>query len=356
VIEFPGLGIPQIPLKREAVVNLFGIENFNIYWYGIIIAFGFALAVLLAIKRSKRFDIEPDVILDGVLFAAPAAIIGARLYYVIFSWDLYKDNPIDIINIRKGGLAIYGGIIAAILVAWIYLRAKKIPPLKVIDFIVPYIALGQAIGRWGNFFNQEAFGYKTTVPWRMNGDIINQYLTGIDPAVDLKTWGVHPTFLYESILNFAIFFFLAWFIKKKKKDGEVLCLYMTFYGIGRFFIEGLRTDSLMLWLSGIRVSQFLAALFAIIFGIGFILLRRSGRALIEEVEPEGESAYSNILASLKSEEEAAAGGEESETDVVAGHGEDYVVVHGEENGTGNAQENDAGHGKESGTETGEIGG
>ncbi|NTV90214.1 MAG: prolipoprotein diacylglyceryl transferase, partial [Clostridiales bacterium] len=211
MVEFPGLGGIQLSISREAIRNLFGIEGFSIYWYGIIIALGFLLAVLLAMKNSKRFGLEPDNILDMIIFAAPMAIIGARLYYVIFSWDLFRDNPIDILNTRKGGLAIYGGVIFGILTAYVFCKIKKIKPLKLIDFGVPYLVMAQGIGRWGNFFNQEAFGVQTNLPWRMNGDVINQYLLGVNPSIDLSLFGVHPTFLYESIWDIAVFIFLLWF-------------------------------------------------------------------------------------------------------------------------------------------------
>jgi len=273
MVEFPGLGGLRLSVKREAFENFFGIQGFSIYWYGIIITLGFLLAILLGLKNCRKFGIEPDNIIDVILFVAPASIIGARLYYVIFSWDLYRDNPIYIFNTRKGGLAIYGGVIAGLLTAYIYCRVKKIKPLKFIDFGVPYVVMAQGIGRWGNFFNQEAFGNITDLPWRMNGDIINRFLLDKYPGINLEVWGVHPTFLYESIWNFAVFFFLIWFRSRKKADGEVFCLYMAGYGLGRFFIEGLRADSLMLGLSGIRVSQHLAGIFVVAFIIIFVIIR-----------------------------------------------------------------------------------
>ena len=297
-VSFPGLNL-DFEMSREAF-NVFGI---SIYWYGIIIAFAFLAAVLLGLRSCKKFGLEPDNILDLVLFAAPAAIVGARLYYVVFSWDQYKDNLIDIFKIRDGGLAIYGGVIAAMLVAWLYARKKRISALNLVDFGVPYLALGQAIGRWGNFFNQEAFGMPTKLPWRMNGTVADSYLSSLPEALDLSKWGVHPAFLYESLWDFALFFFLIWFRKKKKLEGEVLFLYLIGYGIGRFMIEGLRTDSL--YLGSFRVSQFLSALLVVVFVLLFII-RRVRKSRLEDEEPVelGQSQYGSLLMKLKEEETA----------------------------------------------------
>lgn len=310
-VQFPGLWGIDFELRKWA----FEVFNIQIFWYGLIIAFGFLLAVVLAIRSSRKYGIEPDNILDLVLFATPAAIVFARLYYVVFSWDQFRDNPIDIVLTRNGGLAIYGGVIGAVLVAWIYARKKKIPAFGLMDFAVPYLVLGQGIGRWGNFVNQEAFGTMTSLPWRMNGTIINEYLTGVQPGIDLSKWGVHPTFLYESLFDFAVFAFLIFYRKKKKYDGEVISLYFILYGIGRFFIEGLRTDSLML--GSIRVSQLLSALLVIVFTTVFIIRRRKR---IDKLEEEaviiGQSKYGSLLMKMKEEEaskeNAEAAGAEAE--------------------------------------------
>jgi len=299
-VSFPGLGI-HLEISNVAF-EVFGIP---IYWYGIIIAFAFLSAVLLGLKSCRKFDLEPDNILDLVICAAPAAFIGARLYYVIFSWDQYKDNLIDIFKIRDGGLAIYGAVIAAILVAWIYSRKKKISPLHLIDFGVPYLLLGQAIGRWGNFTNQEAFGTQTTLPWRMNGSRIDSYLNSLPEKLDLSKWGVHPTFLYESLWDFAVFLFLIYYRKKKKFEGEVLCLYLIMYGVGRFLIEGLRTDSL--YLGSFRVSQLLSVLLAIVFTVLLIIGRKKRNKIEDQESAElGQSQYGALLMKLKEEEAAEA--------------------------------------------------
>ena len=297
-VSFPGFGL-EFDIRRYA----FTVFNVEIYWYGIIIAFAFLLAVLLGIRSCRKYDLEPDNILDLVLFAAPTAIVFARLFYVVFSWDQYKDNLINIIRIRDGGLAIYGGVIGALLVAWIYAKKKKITFWHLVDFGIPFLALGQGIGRWGNFFNQEAFGTPTTLPWRMNGTLINDYLATAVPSVDFSKWGVHPTFLYESLWDIAIFLFLAYYRKKKKVEGEVLFLYLMLYGAGRAFIEGLRTDSL--YLGSLRVSQLLSVVL-LIAGLLLFVYRRAKSRRTEDAEPAvlGQSQYGSLLMKMKEEEEA----------------------------------------------------
>lgn len=298
-VQFPGLWGLEFELRRWAF-EVFGVK---IYWYGIIIALAFLVAVLLAVRSSRKYDIEPDSILDLVLFAAPAAIIFARLYYVIFSWDQYKDNLLEIFNTRNGGLAIYGGVIGALLVAWLYAKKKKISFLHLTDFTVPYLVLGQGIGRWGNFVNQEAFGSKTSLPWRMNGEYPNSYLNSLQENLDLTKWGVHPTFLYESLWNIAVFLLLILHRKRRKVEGEVLFLYLVLYGVGRFFIEGLRTDSLML--GSFRVSQLLSILLVLVFASLFIYRRvkKAKEADEEPVDP-GQSQYGALLMKMKGEEQA----------------------------------------------------
>jgi phosphatidylglycerol:prolipoprotein diacylglycerol transferase len=265
-VEFPNLGNLKFEIDRVAI-NLFGMP---IYWYGVIIASSFLISVLLLIKSSKKYGILPDNIIDILLFATPAAIICARLYYVVFNLKEFNSFG-DVINIRSGGLAIYGGIIGAFITVVIVCKINKLDTLAILDVAVPYIALAQAIGRWGNFINQEAFGTNTNLPWAMTGNSIKSQL------IDLKESGVnidpnlpvHPTFLYESLWNILAFFVLIKFRNKNNKKGAVLSLYMIIYGIGRFFIEGLRMDSLMI--GTFRVSQLLAAIFIVIFGIIFYL-------------------------------------------------------------------------------------
>ncbi len=314
-VSFPNLDL-NIPVSRVA----FKVFGTPIYWYGIIIAAAFLICVLWAMKDSRKFDLVPDTVIDLMLFAAPIAIICARLYYVIFSWENYKYDLKEIFNLRNGGLAIYGGIIGAIITAYFVAKYKKIPTFKFFDFAIPYVALGQAIGRWGNFFNQEAFGTNTTLPWGMTSPTIKQYLSnnaaqlqelnGITVYPDLP---VHPTFLYESIWDFAIFAFLIWMRKKKKFDGEVFCLYLVTYSFGRAIIEGLRTDSLML--GNLRVSQLLSVLLLLAFGI-FILYKRSKiKNSVDNFEV-GHSGYAEVLKVMEEEEKIEAEQEEIKKDDV----------------------------------------
>ncbi|MDL2311067.1 prolipoprotein diacylglyceryl transferase [Peptostreptococcaceae bacterium OttesenSCG-928-C18] len=232
--------------------KIFGIE---IMWYAILITLGVFLGVLVASKLAKYNDLNPDIVVDILIFALPAAIIGARIYYVAFEWDYYSKNLNQIVNIRSGGLAIYGGLIAAFLVGYIYSRVKKINFLKITDIFAPAIALGQGVGRWGNFINQEAYGTATNLPW----------------GIMIDGQKVHPTFLYESIGDIIIFLLLYILCKNKKKfDGQIISLYLILYGILRFFVEGLRTDSL--YFLGFRVSQILS-LILVIVGIIIYLVK-----------------------------------------------------------------------------------
>lgn len=226
--------------------TIFGVD---IMWYGVLISTGVLLGVVFALKECKRIGFKEDNLLDFLLYAIPAAIVGARAYYVIFSWDFYSKNPDQIINIRNGGLAIHGALIAGVIVGVLFCKIRKIKVLELLDIVMPSVALGQAIGRWGNFINQEAHGGPTDLPW---GIIVNGQK-------------VHPTFLYESVIDFFIFLFLIWFRKNKKTtDGQVLGLYLILYSAGRFFVEGLRTDSLMFL--GMRVAQ-LISLGSILLGV-----------------------------------------------------------------------------------------
>ena len=246
-------------LPNPIAFSLFGLE---VRWYGILIATGMMLGLLLTMKRAnKSKKLVQDDIIDIFLWMLPAAILGARLYYVIFEWEYYAHNPSEILAIWHGGMAIHGGILAGILAAFIVCSAKKINFFEMADLIMPGLALGQAIGRWGNFFNQEAHGVETTLPWA---------ITVNDPIMGLVQ--VHPTFLYESIWNLLVMIGLLLYDKYKKKvEGELLALYFIFYSIGRFFIEGLRTDSLMFF--GLRTAQCISLVMILLGMLGFWLLR-----------------------------------------------------------------------------------
>lgn len=233
--------------------KVFGIE---VMWYGIFISLGVVMGTILALKEAKRLGIEEDTVIDLLLYAIPLSLIGARLYYVAFSWDYYGKNLKEIFNFRGGGLAIHGAIIAASIVAIIFTRIKKVDFWQIADICAPGLILGQAIGRWGNYINQEAYGVPTDLPW---GIIID----GVK---------VHPTFLYESIWNFIVFGFLLWYRRNKSKvSGEIFLLYLILYSAIRFFVEGLRTDSLML--GPIRVAQ-LVSIVGIVASLYYLLKRR----------------------------------------------------------------------------------
>lgn len=225
----------------------FEVFGFKIYWYGVLIACGFILAVAYALYRKKDFGLTEDNVIDMLLFAVPIGIIGARLYYVVFNYGLYRGDFASVFRIRDGGLAIYGGIIFGALTALIFAKVKKIPMGALLDDCAIPFLIGQAVGRWGNFMNREAYGAVTNVPWRM----------GITEGGAVTY--VHPTFLYESLWNvLGIIILHFWSKKHRHFDGELFLLYLCWYGLGRFFIEGLRTDSLYLFNTGLRVSQLVA--------------------------------------------------------------------------------------------------
>ena len=279
-ISFPKLGIH---FNIDSVA--FEILGKEIYWYGIIIAFGFMLAVCVGYILANKYGMNPDTITDIVIFGAPIAIVCARIYYVIFEWEHYSLNPQDIIKIWNGGIAIYGAVIGAVLVAVIYCRVKKENFGLLSDIGAIGLTIGQSIGRWGNFVNQEAFGGNTNLPWGMTGDKISSYLYSLQ-AEGIKVnpnLPVHPTFLYESLWNLTFLVFALLFFKKRKFDGQIFFLYLISYGVGRFIIEGLRTDSL--YIGVFRVSQ-IVALICIIAGVAFIVhnFRKSNRKLTLPVD------------------------------------------------------------------------
>lgn len=267
-----------------------------IYWYGILISIGVFLGILLAMRNSKVFGLDQDSIIDFALLAIPLAIIGARLYYVIFEWSMYRENPLEIMNIRKGGLAIYGGVIGGILAGFIFTKWKKQNFWNLADICAPSLILGQAIGRWGNYVNQETYGYTITDPkWQW-----------FPAAVFIETnskWHM-ATFFYESLWNFIVFVFLMYYRKRRKETGEVFLFYLILYSFGRFFIEGLRTDSL--YIGTTRVSQLLSAVLFVV-GIGiFIQRRKNAKTAVAEAEIMTAGASESISdASLENNSEKA---------------------------------------------------
>ena len=239
-ISFPSLGLEMNPPKG---FSLFGLD---IRLYGIIIAAGLLAAVIYGLKRKEQFGLSEDDILDGVLSIVPVAIIFARAYYCLFSWEEFADNPISVLYIWQGGIAIYGGVIGAVLGIIVYCQIKKIKLGAVLDIVALGFLIGQSVGRWGNFFNREAFGAETESFFRM----------GLTNAAGVVTY-YHPTFLYESVWNAVGFVILHFLSKRRQYDGQIALGYAAWYGLGRTFIEGLRTDSLY-W-GDFRVSQLLAA-------------------------------------------------------------------------------------------------
>ena len=277
-ITFPNLGISVNP-SRVA----FNVLGKDIYWYGIIIAAGFLLAVIYAMRRAPSFGLNEDNILDMLFVAVPLAIVCARLYYCIFYWDLYRDNPIAILYVWEGGLAIYGGVIGAVIGVAIFCRVKKLPIGPLLDVGGLGLLIGQMIGRWGNFMNREAHGAVTDGFFKM----------GIADAAGNVTY-YQPTFLYESVWNLVGFVALHFYSKRRKFDGEVFLLYLAWYGLGRAWIEGLRTDSLYLFNTGIRVSQLLAAL-SCVAAIAVLVYVRVVR------KPQPEKLYVNRIAQDEAE-------------------------------------------------------
>lgn len=242
IIDFPGLGLTLNPPAELT------IGSFSIRLYGLIIALGLVLAVVYALKRRAQFGLSEDDLLDGVLWIAPFAIVCARIYYCAFEWDMYKDNPISVLYIWEGGIAIYGAVIGAAIGVFIHCKfIKKISVLSVLDIVSLGFMIGQMIGRWGNFFNREAHGGVTDSFLRMG--LLNP-VTGSGEYY-------HPTFLYESLWNLVGFILLHGISKGRKYDGQIALMYVAWYGLGRALIEGLRTDSL--WWGNFRVSQVLAA-------------------------------------------------------------------------------------------------
>ena len=260
-INFPNLGIYLDHVGKN--ISIFG---FSIAYYGIVIVTGMMIAIWIAQREAKRTGQNPEQYLDLAMIGIAAGILGARIYYVIFAWDYYKDDLLSIFNIRQGGLAIYGGIIGACIAVVIYSRKKKQNFSLLMDTASMSIVFGQIMGRWGNFFNREAFGDYTNNLFAMQlpvsavrADEITQKMWDHVVTVNgVEYIQVHPTFLYESLWNVGVLLFLFWFRKRKKFNGEVFLMYLIGYGLGRIWIEGLRTDQLLLPVVGLPVSQLLS--------------------------------------------------------------------------------------------------
>ncbi len=238
-------------------------------WYGIIMAAAFLVGIALAYRRAERNNINPDHILNMVTLIIPAAIIGARLYYVIFTWDAYRGDPLSALAIWHGGLAIHGGILGGLLAGLFYVRRYNLSPWLTADIVAPSLILGQAIGRWGNFINQEAHGGV------VSEQFINHFPAFIKHQMFIDGRYYHPAFLYESVWNLGVFLFLYFYWPHKKTDGEVAFLYLVLYSAGRFCVESIRTDSLML--GPFRAAQLVSLLLILIGIAGIVLLRRGSK-------------------------------------------------------------------------------
>ena len=248
----------------------FEIFGISVYWYALLIVSAIGLAIIWCKFHDGRFGIKFDSLLDLAIIMLPVAIICARIYYVLFSLDYYISNPLEIMDIKNGGLAIYGGILGGIGVIAIFSKVKKLKVLDITDYIAPVVAMCQSIGRWGNYINVEAYGYETDLPIKM--EVVQGHVTKY----------VHPTFLYESVCTFAIFIVLSKLGKKRKFTGEITYLYIISYSFIRFFIEGLRTDSLMLY--NFRISQILSLALFIIFSIILVYKKNKHKQMSKNVE------------------------------------------------------------------------
>lgn len=278
MIEFPNIGI-----KLSDVGDHVTIFGFDIAFYGIIIGIAILAGIFIAAGEAKRTGQNPEDYYDFAIYAVIFSIIGARIYYVAFSWDMYKNDLKSILNLRQGGLAIYGGVIAAILSVFIYAKIKKMSPALIFDTAGLGLVAGQAIGRWGNFFNREAFGEYTDSLLAMRlpvsavrssdiTELMKEHIETIDRVTFIQ---VHPTFLYESLWCLLVLVCLLVYRRHKKFTGEVFLLYLMGYGIGRFWIEGLRTDQLLIPGTEIPVSQILAGVLTVLSVTLIIYFRKT---------------------------------------------------------------------------------
>ncbi len=296
-ISFPNLGL-------DFAINpvAFKIGTLEVYWYGIITALAFLVIIIGALKDSDKYGIIQDDLVDLILITSLVGIICARAFYVLVNWNSFRNNLGDVYKIWTGGLAIYGGIIGGIITIYLFCRKRKISALKILDHLVVYFAFGQAIGRWGNFVNQELFGPNTNLPWAMTGDVIRNTITRFPEdfpgmAANLP---VHPLFLYESLWNLIAFVVLLSFRKRKKMDGEVFSLYMISYGLARFVIDSMRFD---LKVGTVNINRIIGLIFVIAFGVIIIVRRSRKKEGIDEQASEGadSSIYREILQDIESQ-------------------------------------------------------
>lgn len=300
IMDIKDIAFPNLGIYLRNVPKSFSIFGFQIALYGVIIGIGVLCGVLLAAHIAKKEKMDADLIWDFAIYAIIFSIIGARIYYVVFQWDMYKDNLIEILNLRNGGLAIYGGVIAAFITLWVYCKLKKQSFLQIADICVPGLVLGQVIGRWGNFTNREVFGEYTNFLLAMripidavrSGDISESIAAHMIEGTNFIQ--VHPTFLYESLWNLALLAIMLCYRQHKKFEGEQWLLYLGGYGLGRAWIEGIRTDTLFIPHTTIAVSQVLAIVlfcFAIVADIAVRIRMKkvnSSHAAITEGEEKEE--------------------------------------------------------------------
>ena len=285
-IDFPHLGI-----HLSSVGNHITVFGFDIAYYGMIIGAGILAGIFMAVYEAKRTGQKEEDYYDLSICAVIISIIGARAYYVIFSWDMYKDDLLSIFNLRQGGLAIYGGVIAAVLTVIVFAKAKKLSAAQIFDTAGLGLVLGQAIGRWGNFFNREAFGEYTDGLFAMklpvdavrSSDITTKMWNHAETVKGVMYIQVHPTYLYESMWCLMVLIIMLLYRKHKKFDGEVFLIYLLGYGLGRFWIESLRTDQLLLPKVGLPVSQLLAGTIVIVSAI-LVITGRKKAARIKSTE------------------------------------------------------------------------
>ena len=269
----------NLGLKLSNMSRSFSVFGFDIYFYGCIIALSVLAGLTVAMRVAKKTGQNPETYMELVIYAVIFGIIGARIYYVAFSWDDYKDNLLQVFNLRGGGLAIYGGVIGGALTAFLYSRKKKLSPLLIMDTACCGLITGQCTGRWSNFVNMEAFGRYTDnlLAMRLNLDKVNpsmvsaEHLEHLIEVDGVRYIQVHPTFLYESLWSLMVLILLLVFTKRKKFEGQIFLMYLAGYGAGRFWIEGLRTDQLQIGGTGLAVSQLLSAVLVIVSAVFLIL-------------------------------------------------------------------------------------
>lgn len=281
-ISFPNLGIELDHVGKS--VDVFGFE---VAYYGIIIGTAILIGFLIATYEAKRTRQNPEDYLDMGIIGVIAGIAGARIYYVIFSWDMYKDNLLDIFNLREGGLAIYGGVIGTVIAVFVLAKVKHLSAFQIFDTVALAILNGQMLGRWGNFFNREAFGEYTDSLFAMrlpldavrSGDVTEQMRAHMETIGGVEYIQVHPTFLYESVWCAVLLVILVLYRKHKKYEGELFLLYVFGYALGRVWIEGLRTDQLLLPGIGLPVSQLLAGVIVVAAGAALLYLRKNHKTM-----------------------------------------------------------------------------